>query len=151
MYINVHYCWFLQGFFTYLYGVSILFLLYVFCFLLQESTCCQDTEPKPKKPKKEKEKEKQREKEKQKEKEKENKKNKKKEAADKKKEKEESAKGGKGAGGAEVGGGAAVGGEPQPPIVQQGKRSSKSNIFQVIFTVIKLYLIPNVIFFTNNH
>lgn len=29
-----------EGFFTYLYGMSILFLLYVFCFLLQESTCC---------------------------------------------------------------------------------------------------------------
>lgn len=29
-----------QGFFTYLYGASILFLLYVFCFLLQESACC---------------------------------------------------------------------------------------------------------------
>lgn len=29
-----------EGFFTYLYGVSILFLLYVFCFLLQESACC---------------------------------------------------------------------------------------------------------------
>ncbi|XP_046674205.1 proton channel OtopLc-like isoform X4 [Homalodisca vitripennis] len=94
-----------EGFFTYLYGVSILFLLYVFCFLLQESTCCQATEPKPKKPKKEKEKEK------------ENKKNKKKEAADKKKEKEESAKGG-------------GGGEPQPPPAQQGKRNSRSNIFQ---------------------
>uniref|UniRef100_A0A1B6EAI9 Otopetrin n=1 Tax=Clastoptera arizonana TaxID=38151 RepID=A0A1B6EAI9_9HEMI len=62
-----------EGFFTYLYGVSILFLLYVFCFLLQESTCCQGSEPKPKKPKKEKE----------------NKKNKKKEAAEKK-EKEKS-------------------------------------------------------------
>ncbi|KAG8258723.1 Otopetrin [Homalodisca vitripennis] len=96
----------IAGFFTYLYGVSILFLLYVFCFLLQESTCCQATEPKPKKPKKEKEKEK------------ENKKNKKKEAADKKKEKEESAKGGGG------------GGEPQPPPAQQGKRNSRSNIFQ---------------------
>ncbi|KAK3927549.1 Proton channel OtopLc [Frankliniella fusca] len=29
-----------EGFFTYLYGASILFLLYVFCFLLQESACC---------------------------------------------------------------------------------------------------------------
>ncbi|BFG02755.1 proton channel OtopLc [Drosophila madeirensis] len=29
-----------ETFFTYLYGVSILFLLYVFCFLLQESSCC---------------------------------------------------------------------------------------------------------------
>ncbi|KAL5276843.1 OTOP3 family protein [Megaselia abdita] len=46
-----------EGFFTYLYGVSILFLLYVFCFLLQESTCCNGgSKPKPppkeKKPKK---------------------------------------------------------------------------------------------------
>ncbi|XP_065159977.1 proton channel OtopLc isoform X9 [Atheta coriaria] len=32
--------WYYEGFFTYLYGVSILFLLYVFCFLLQESSCC---------------------------------------------------------------------------------------------------------------
>lgn len=27
--------WYYEGFFTYLYGVSIFFLLYVFCFLLQ--------------------------------------------------------------------------------------------------------------------
>ncbi|XP_011493999.1 PREDICTED: uncharacterized protein LOC105359184 [Ceratosolen solmsi marchali] len=43
-----------EGFFTYLYGVSILFLLYVFCFLLQESACCSrgaDTPPPPKPPK----------------------------------------------------------------------------------------------------
>ncbi|XP_022185933.1 proton channel OtopLc isoform X2 [Nilaparvata lugens] len=75
-----------EGFFTYLYGVSILFLLYVFCFLLQESTCCQGGEPKPKKPKKQKEKvdKKKEEKEKAKEKEKENKKNKKKEKETKK-------------------------------------------------------------------
>ncbi|CAB3225044.1 unnamed protein product [Arctia plantaginis] len=51
-----------EGFFTYLYGMSILFLLYVFCFLLQESACCSGSPPKPKpppkakKPKKEKEK-----------------------------------------------------------------------------------------------
>ncbi|XP_017772758.1 PREDICTED: uncharacterized protein LOC108559895 isoform X2 [Nicrophorus vespilloides] len=32
--------WYYEGFFTYLYGMSILFLLYVFCFLLQESSCC---------------------------------------------------------------------------------------------------------------
>ncbi|XP_028049829.1 proton channel OtopLc isoform X3 [Monomorium pharaonis] len=72
-----------EGFFTYLYGMSILFLLYVFCFLLQESACCargSDTPPPPprppksgwtakepkdknkKKDKKEKEKEKQKEK-----------------------------------------------------------------------------------------
>ncbi|XP_037918939.1 proton channel OtopLc isoform X3 [Hermetia illucens] len=47
-----------EGFFTYLYGASILFLLYVFCFLLQESTCCSGNKPKPppkeKKPKKQK-------------------------------------------------------------------------------------------------
>ncbi|XP_049780325.1 proton channel OtopLc [Schistocerca cancellata] len=35
--IPLHYY---EGFFTYLYGMSILFLLYVFCFLLQESACC---------------------------------------------------------------------------------------------------------------
>ena len=29
-----------DGFFTYLYGMAIIFLLYIFCFLLQESTCC---------------------------------------------------------------------------------------------------------------
>ncbi|KAK7871321.1 hypothetical protein R5R35_007585 [Gryllus longicercus] len=45
-----------EGFFTYLYGTSILFLLYVFCFLLQESTCCAGSEPQPKKTKKEKQK-----------------------------------------------------------------------------------------------
>ncbi|KAG6448043.1 hypothetical protein O3G_MSEX005308 [Manduca sexta] len=48
-----------EGFFTYLYGMSILFLLYVFCFLLQESACCSGSPkakppPKEKKPKKEK-------------------------------------------------------------------------------------------------
>ncbi|XP_043660907.1 proton channel OtopLc isoform X5 [Drosophila teissieri] len=40
-----------ETFFTYLYGVSILFLLYVFCFLLQESSCCNGgnggSKPKP--------------------------------------------------------------------------------------------------------
>ncbi|XP_012054878.1 PREDICTED: uncharacterized protein LOC105617953 [Atta cephalotes] len=42
-----------EGFFTYLYGMSILFLLYVFCFLLQESACCargSDTPPPPPRP-----------------------------------------------------------------------------------------------------
>lgn len=41
-----------EGFFTYLYGASILFLLYVFCFLLQESACCArgDTPPPPPRP-----------------------------------------------------------------------------------------------------
>ena len=29
-----------QGLFTYMYIVSILFLLYVFCFLLHEYSCC---------------------------------------------------------------------------------------------------------------
>ncbi|GBP91476.1 Proton channel OtopLc [Eumeta japonica] len=44
-----------EGFFTYLYGMSILFLLYVFCFLLQESACCSGgSPPKPKPPPKEK-------------------------------------------------------------------------------------------------
>ena len=32
--------WSFQGLFTYLYVVSILFLLYVFCFLLHEYSCC---------------------------------------------------------------------------------------------------------------
>lgn len=42
-----------EGFFTYLYGASILFLLYVFCFLLQESACCArsgDSPPQPPRP-----------------------------------------------------------------------------------------------------
>ncbi|PNF35111.1 hypothetical protein B7P43_G09469 [Cryptotermes secundus] len=41
-----------EGFFTYLYGTSILFLLYVFCFLLQESACCTagDSAPAPPRP-----------------------------------------------------------------------------------------------------
>lgn len=43
-----------ESFFTYLYGVSILFLLYVFCFLLQESSCCNGGNNKPKSPPKEK-------------------------------------------------------------------------------------------------
>lgn len=33
-------CFFPQGLFTYMYVVSILFLLYVFCFLLHEYSCC---------------------------------------------------------------------------------------------------------------
>ncbi|XP_074038413.1 uncharacterized protein isoform X2 [Leptinotarsa decemlineata] len=57
-----------EGFFTYLYGMSIFFLLYVFCFLLQESSCCSGGEkgakPPSKSKKKEKEKEKMKEKEK---------------------------------------------------------------------------------------
>ncbi|XP_040571544.1 uncharacterized protein [Lepeophtheirus salmonis] len=35
--VPLHY---FEGFFTYLYLVSILFLLYVFCYLLHESNCC---------------------------------------------------------------------------------------------------------------
>lgn len=82
-----------EGFFTYLYGMSIFFLLYVFCFLLQESTCCAGApkKEKPKKPVKEKVKEKDKKKEKQKEEEqkkKEEKEKKKKDKEDKKKEKE---------------------------------------------------------------
>ncbi|XP_055910098.1 proton channel OtopLc isoform X4 [Eupeodes corollae] len=50
-----------EGFFTYLYGASILFLLYVFCFLLQESTCCNGGS-KPKSPPKEKKSKKQKQK-----------------------------------------------------------------------------------------
>ncbi|CAG9563532.1 unnamed protein product [Danaus chrysippus] len=51
-----------EGFFTYLYGMSILFLLYVFCFLLQESSCCNGSPPKPKPPPKEKKEKKEKEK-----------------------------------------------------------------------------------------
>ncbi|XP_013138599.1 PREDICTED: uncharacterized protein LOC106103392 isoform X4 [Papilio polytes] len=51
-----------EGFFTYLYGMSILFLLYVFCFLLQESACCNGSPPKPKPPPKEKKPKKEKEK-----------------------------------------------------------------------------------------
>lgn len=82
-----------EGFFTYLYGMSILFLLYVFCFLLQESTCCAgDKKEKVKKPPKEKaikEKEKKKEEEKKKKEEKEKKKDKK----EKEKEKDKDKKG----------------------------------------------------------
>ncbi|XP_024083592.1 uncharacterized protein LOC106670032 isoform X4 [Cimex lectularius] len=128
-----------EGFFTYLYGTSILFLLYVFCFLLQESSCCQGGEPKPPKPKKEKkekenkknqkkenkekekkekEKEKEKAKEKEKEKEKEGKKDKKdkKDGKEKEKEKEKEA--------------AAPVSAPPPPPPPQGQRNSRSNIFQ---------------------
>lgn len=71
-----------EGFFTYLYGMSILFLLYVFCFLLQESTCCSGEKTEKVKKPKEKEKEK-------KAKEKEEKEKKKKEEKEKKKEEKE--------------------------------------------------------------
>ncbi|KAF5282178.1 hypothetical protein FQR65_LT02875 [Abscondita terminalis] len=79
-----------EGFFTYLYGMSILFLLYVFCFLLQESTCCSgDKKEKIKKPPKEKIKEKEKEKKiEEKQKKKEEKEKKKKEKEEKKKEKD---------------------------------------------------------------
>jgi len=36
-----------QGFFTYLYMASILFLLYVFCYLLHEAACCGSGPPAP--------------------------------------------------------------------------------------------------------
>ncbi|XP_044747991.1 proton channel OtopLc isoform X8 [Coccinella septempunctata] len=77
-----------EGFFTYLYGMSILFLLYVFCFLLQESTCCSGTEKNepPKKLTKDKTKEKEKEKKKEEE------KKKKEEKEKKEKEKKEKAK-----------------------------------------------------------
>ncbi|XP_057334764.1 proton channel OtopLc isoform X2 [Microplitis mediator] len=45
--------YYFEGFFAYMYGMSILFLLYVFCFLLQESACCSrgaETPPPPPKP-----------------------------------------------------------------------------------------------------
>lgn len=80
-----------EAFFTYLYGASILFLLYVFCFLLQESTCCSDSEKKEKvkPPSKQKLKEKEKEKKKEEErKKKEDKERLKKEKKDKEKEKE---------------------------------------------------------------
>ncbi|XP_071055874.1 proton channel OtopLc isoform X3 [Onthophagus taurus] len=79
--------WYYEGFFTYLYGMSILFLLYVFCFLLQESTCCSG-EPKKEKVCKKQAKEKAlKEKEKKKE-----EKEKKKEEKEKKKEKKDDKK-----------------------------------------------------------
>uniref|UniRef100_A0A1Y1MSE0 Otopetrin n=2 Tax=Photinus pyralis TaxID=7054 RepID=A0A1Y1MSE0_PHOPY len=79
-----------EGFFTYLYGMSIFFLLYVFCFLLQESTCCSgEKKEKVKKISKEKVKEKEKEKKKEeKQKKKEEKEKKKKEMEEKKKEKD---------------------------------------------------------------
>lgn len=121
-----------EGFFTYLYGVSILFLLYVFCFLLQESSCCQG-EPKPPKPKKEK-------------KEKENQKNQKKEKKEKEKEKKEKEKekkkeqkdkSGAGAGAEKEKEGAPAAAPPPPPPPQQGQRNSRSNIFQGMGTLKK--------------
>ncbi|XP_065206172.1 proton channel OtopLc isoform X2 [Planococcus citri] len=51
-----------EGFFTYLFGVSIVFLLYLFCFLLQDSSCCgggkSDEKAVKKPPKKDKKKDK---------------------------------------------------------------------------------------------
>ncbi|XP_023311158.1 uncharacterized protein LOC108912095 isoform X2 [Anoplophora glabripennis] len=82
-----------EGFFTYLYGMSILFLLYVFCFLLQESSCCsgggekQAKQPPPKQKSKEKEKEKEKKKEEEKKK-KEEKERQKKEKKEKEKDKD---------------------------------------------------------------
>ncbi|XP_073996788.1 proton channel otopetrin-like a isoform X6 [Rhodnius prolixus] len=127
-----------EGFFTYLYGVSILFLLYVFCFLLQESTCCQGSsssggvnqlavEAKPAKPKKENKKEK------------ENKKNQKKENKEKKEREKKEKK--KGSGGDEKKTAEGKEKEPQqptpappplpPPVQQQTvQRNPRSNIFQ---------------------
>ena len=78
-----------EGFFTYLYGMSILFLLYVFCFLLQESACCSkgtETPPQPKPPKPPKEEKKKEKKEK---KEKKDKKDKKDKDKDKDKDKKD--------------------------------------------------------------
>ncbi|KAK9727734.1 Otopetrin [Popillia japonica] len=83
--------WYYEGFFTYLYGMSILFLLYVFCFLLQESTCCSgEKKEKVKKPPKEKaikEKEKKKEEKEKKKDDKDKKKDKKDEKKDKDKDK----------------------------------------------------------------
>ncbi|KAL0268551.1 UNVERIFIED_CONTAM: hypothetical protein PYX00_010452 [Menopon gallinae] len=82
-----------EGFFTYLYGMSIVFLLYIFCFLLQESACCsggsapKEKKPKPvkqKKPKKEKPPKKEKEPKEKKEKEKKDKKDKGKDGKDEK-------------------------------------------------------------------
>ncbi|XP_066903871.1 proton channel OtopLc isoform X4 [Halyomorpha halys] len=106
-----------EGFFTYLYGMSILFLLYVFCFLLQESSCCQGGEPKPPKPKKEK-------------KEKENQKNQKKEKKEKEKEKKEKEKDKKKEAKEKEKEGTPAAAPPPPPVPPQGQRNSRSNIFQ---------------------
>ncbi|KAK9509148.1 hypothetical protein O3M35_006529 [Rhynocoris fuscipes] len=137
-----------EGFFTYLYGTSILFLLYVFCFLLQESTCCQGSssnpsgsqlavEAKPTKQKKENKKEK------------ENKKNQKKENKEKKeREKKEKKKSDSAASGKGGEGGKEKEKEqqqptpappPLPPPVQQQtvQRNSRSNIFQGLGTLKK--------------
>lgn len=83
-----------EGFFTYMYGMSILFLLYVFCFLLQESTCCSgDNKEKVKRPPKEKAKDKEKEKKKEeKEKQKEEKEKQKKDKKEKEKDKDKDKK-----------------------------------------------------------
>lgn len=136
---------FFQGFFTYLYGASILFLLYVFCFLLQESACCQATEPKPKAPKKEKKekenkknlkKEKEEKEKEKKEREKSEKERKEKEKKDSKKAgKEKDAKAAKDKSGKDKDKGKeapkAEEPAPPPPPPPQGQRNSRSNIFQV--------------------
>lgn len=83
-----------EGFFTYLYGMSILFLLYVFCFLLQESTCCGGGEKKekPKKPPKEKPAKEKKKEEKEKKKEEQEKQKKEKKEKEKEKDKEKKGK-----------------------------------------------------------
>lgn len=87
-----------EGFFTYLYGMSILFLLYVFCFLLQESTCCSGDNNKKEKEKIKKQtkekaiKEKEKKKEEEEKKKKEEKEQKKKDKKDKDKDKDKDKK-----------------------------------------------------------
>lgn len=119
-----------QAFFTYLYGASILFLLYVFCFLLQESSCCQSSgekERKPPKPKKESKKDKENKKNQKKEKKEKKEKEKEKEKKDKDKKSKDEDKG------AKEGKDSAVAAPPAPPPhpQQQSQRNSRSNIFQV--------------------
>uniref|UniRef100_A0A0A9YVE2 Otopetrin-2 n=1 Tax=Lygus hesperus TaxID=30085 RepID=A0A0A9YVE2_LYGHE len=132
-----------EGFFTYLYGASILFLLYVFCFLLQESSCCQGAEPKPPKPKKQK-KEKENKKNQKKEKEEKEKEKKEREKSEKekkekeKKDKKDSKKDGKDKekdkGKVEP---KVEDVAPPPPPPPQGQRNSRSNIFQGMGTLKK--------------
>ncbi|XP_018899410.1 proton channel OtopLc isoform X2 [Bemisia tabaci] len=133
-----------EGFFTYLYGVSIFFLLYVFCFLLQESSCCQGNSDRKSskkdkaKEKKAKEKEKADRKAKEKEekaKEKEHEKEKKKEEKEKKKDKkkEKEAKDG-GAGDAQThAAGKDKGTTGSGPDIPQPNKK-QSNLFQGVVT-----------------
>ncbi|XP_048516739.1 proton channel OtopLc isoform X12 [Dendroctonus ponderosae] len=100
-----------EGFFTYLYGMSIWFLLYVFLFLLQESSCCagNEREPKVKPPPKQKTKEKEKElKQEEEKKKKEEKEQKKKEEKEKKEKAKKSKKPDKGP--------QQEGGAPPPPV-----------------------------------